>query len=92
MAVDLEELFARHVDIEVATLDVPAEDSAISARVVVQKVAGVDRSTGQERRLLLVYEAKAVMAMADALRQAAEKATSEPAAGCVLHAETRQMR
>jgi chemotaxis protein CheY-P-specific phosphatase CheC len=79
MAVDLEELFARQVDIGVATLDVPAEEGVISARVVVQEVDAVDRNTGQERRLLLVYEAKSVMAMADALRQAAEKATSEPA-------------
>ncbi|MCW2879468.1 MAG: hypothetical protein JWQ95_3568 [Sphaerisporangium sp.] len=78
MAVDLEELFAREVDIGVATLDVPAEDGTISARVVVQEVAAVDRDTGQERRVMLVFEPKGVLAMADALHQAAEKATSEP--------------
>jgi chemotaxis protein CheY-P-specific phosphatase CheC len=77
MAVHLEKLFARQVDIGIATVDMPAEDGAISARVVVQEVAAVDQNTGEERRLLLVYEPKGVIAMADVLRQAAEKATSE---------------
>lgn len=78
MAVELEELFARQVDVGVATMDVPTDDGVVSTHVVVQQVSATDRKSGQERRLLLVFDPSGVIAMADVLRQAAEKAQAEP--------------
>ncbi|MEV7014007.1 hypothetical protein [Streptosporangium sp. NPDC051022] len=77
MATELEELFARKVDIGVATMGASTGDGAVSAQVVVQRVAAIDRRTGQERHLLLVYEPDGVTAMVDVLRQAVEKVRGE---------------
>ncbi|MEV8635475.1 hypothetical protein AB0395_27830 [Streptosporangium sp. NPDC051023] len=74
MAIELEELFARQVDIGIATMSTPDGDGADGAHVVVQRIAAIDGKTGQERHLLLVYQPDGVTAMVDVLRQAAEKA------------------
>ncbi|MFF5205574.1 hypothetical protein [Streptosporangium sp. NPDC000396] len=75
MSVDLEELFVSQVDVGIATMDVPTEDGVISAHMVVQQVTATDRRTGQERQLMLIFSSRGVVTMADALREAAEKAT-----------------
>ncbi|MCT9933019.1 hypothetical protein N5079_22685 [Planotetraspora sp. A-T 1434] len=77
MADELEQIFSREVVVGVANVDVPTEEGTISARMVVQDVTGIDRETGRERRLLLIYEPDSVPAIADTLRQGVEKAKSD---------------
>ncbi|RCG22439.1 hypothetical protein DQ384_35610 [Sphaerisporangium album] len=74
MAVELTQILSREVVAGVATMDVPTEEGTISARMVVQDITGIDRETGQDRRLLIIFDPDGVEAMADALRQAAAKA------------------
>jgi hypothetical protein len=76
MAVELEELFVRQVDIGVADMDVSTADEVKSTRVVVERATASDRRTGEDRELLLVYGAKETAAVAEALRRASELATS----------------
>jgi hypothetical protein len=42
--------------------------------VVVERVNAADRHTGEDRELLLIYGAEEVPAVADAMRQASERA------------------
>jgi hypothetical protein len=71
---DLEQLFVRQVDVGVANMDVATDDGVVSSRVVVERVDASERQTGQDRELLLIYGAEEVSAVADALRQASERA------------------
>ncbi|MCW2898439.1 MAG: hypothetical protein JWO67_704 [Streptosporangiaceae bacterium] len=75
MEADLQKLFVRQVDIGVAYMDVSTEDGVVNARVVVQQVRATDDS-GQDRELALIYEPARVPTLADALRKAAEQATT----------------
>jgi hypothetical protein len=72
-----EKLFARRVDIGVGRMDISTDDLVIDAPVVVQDVTAID-DNGQERRFILVYDAERVSPMADALREAAERAKNMP--------------
>jgi hypothetical protein len=75
MDAELEKLFVRRVDVGIADMDVSTEDGVINDRVVVQQVTATD-GTGQDRELVLIYEAGKVLALADALRKASERATA----------------
>lgn len=72
-----EKLFARRVDVGVGRYDISTEDLVVDAPVVVQDVTVVDDS-GQEKRFLLLYDPERVPQMADALREAAERAKNMP--------------
>jgi hypothetical protein len=72
-----EKLFARLVDIGVGRMDISTKDLVIDAPVVVQDVTAIDDS-GQERRFILLYDPDRVPPMADALREAAERAKQMP--------------
>ncbi|MEV7965561.1 hypothetical protein AB0O34_06205 [Sphaerisporangium sp. NPDC088356] len=74
MAVEFAQILSREVVTGVATMDMSTEEGTISARMVVQDITGIDRETGQDRRLLIIFDPDGVEAMADALRQAAAKA------------------
>jgi hypothetical protein len=76
---EIEQLFVRRVDIGVANMDVSADDGFLSTRVVVERVDAADRQTGEDRELLLIYGAQEVQAVASALREASERATSAQA-------------
>jgi hypothetical protein len=71
---DFEQLFVRQVDVGVANMDVATDEGVISTRVVVERVNAADRHTGEDRELLLIYGAEEVPAVADAMRQASERA------------------
>jgi hypothetical protein len=77
MADELEELFVEQVSVGVADMDLATENDVISTRVVVQRTTASDAKTGEDRELLLVYGAEEVPAVADALHQAAERASAE---------------
>ena len=77
MAVELEELFVRQVDVGVADLDFANDEEVGTARVVVERATASDRRTGEERQLLLVYGAEETKAVAEALRRASELATGD---------------
>lgn len=72
-----EKLFARRVDIGIGNMDIATEDGVINTRVVVQEATVADEN-GQERELLLIYDPDGVVAMADALREAAQRAKQMP--------------
>lgn len=78
MADKMDELFVRDVEIGVANLDVTTGEGVVSARAVVQRTRAHDRETGEERELLLVYDADRVTALADGLRKAHERAVTQP--------------
>jgi hypothetical protein len=71
-----EKLFARQVDIGVGRMDISTEDLMIDAPVVVQEVDAVDGS-GQERRLILIYDPERVLPITETLRAAAERAKAD---------------
>jgi hypothetical protein len=78
MADNTDELFVREVEIGVANLDVSTDEGVVSTRAVVQRTRGHDRDTGQERELILVYDADRITALADGLRKAYERAVTQP--------------
>ena len=78
MADKIEELFVREVEVGVGNMDVSTDEGVTSTRVVVERAKAADRATGQERELLLVYGASEAPAIADAIRMAAERATTTP--------------
>ena len=78
MADEVEELFVREVEIGVGNMDAATDDGVINAKVVVERARAADRKTGQDRELLLVYGAAEVAAVADALRNASERALAQP--------------
>jgi hypothetical protein len=75
---EVEELFAHEVEVGVADMDVSTDDDVVSTQVVAERAKAVDRGTGQERELLLIYGAAEAPAVADAIRAAAERAAREP--------------
>ena len=77
MTKDVEELFVREVEVGVANLDMSTDEGVVSTRAVVQRTTAHDRNTGQQRELLLVYDPVSVTAVADALRNASERASAD---------------
>jgi hypothetical protein len=76
MAEELEQLIVSEVEVGVANMDMSTKDEVLSTRVVVERVKAVDRLTAQEREMLLVYGADEATAVADAIRTAAERAST----------------
>jgi hypothetical protein len=74
---EIEELFVREVEVGVATLDVSTDEGTTSTRAVVQRTNAYDCKTGEERELLLVYDAADVTAVAETLRKASERAFAD---------------
>jgi hypothetical protein len=74
MADEVEELFMRSVDIGIADVDMATDEEVVNVRAVVQRAVAHDPSSGQERKLLLVYDPASVSAVVDALRAASERA------------------
>ena len=72
------QLLVHEVEVGVADIDTPTEDGVISTRVVVERAKALDRGSGQEREVLLVYGADDAPAIADAIKQAAERAAALP--------------
>jgi hypothetical protein len=72
-----DKLFARRVDIGVGRMDISTKDLVIDAPVVVHEVTAADEN-GQEREFILLYDPDRVPPMADALREAAERAKQMP--------------
>jgi hypothetical protein len=77
MAVELEELFVVEVGVGIATLDASTDEGVVTDKVVVEQVTATDRKTDETRELMLVYGAREVIAVADRLKEAAERALSE---------------
>jgi hypothetical protein len=77
MAEQLEELFVTEVGVGIANMDVSTDDGVVTDRVVVQEVTASDRHSDTPRKLMLIYGAREVMAVADQLRAAAERAIAE---------------
>jgi hypothetical protein len=77
MAGEIEELLVREVEVGVANLEVCTDEGTTSTQAVVQRTTAHESSTGQERELLLVYDAADVTAVAEALRQASERARAD---------------
>jgi hypothetical protein len=77
MAEQLEKLLVREVEVGVANLDTATDEGVISTRAVVQRTTGYQPETGQERDLLLVYDPGNIPEVAEALRQASERACAE---------------
>jgi hypothetical protein len=73
-----EQLLVHEVEVGVADMDTATEDGVISTRVVVERAKAVDRRSGQEREVLLVYGADDAPAIADAIRMAAQRAATAP--------------
>ena len=74
MADNVEELFVHRVDVGVADVDLVTDDEVINLRAVVQWSVARDPKSGQERRVLMVYNPANVTAIIDALRAASERA------------------
>jgi hypothetical protein len=74
MAKEIEELFVREVEVGVANLDISTDEGTTSTRAVVQRITAHDRTTGQERELLLVYDPVDVATVGETLRKASERA------------------
>jgi len=74
---NFEELFVREVEVGVANLDMATDEGTISTPAVVQRTVAHDHETGEERTLLLVYDAADVVSVADMLRKASERATAD---------------
>jgi hypothetical protein len=77
MAKDVEELIVEKVDVGIGDMDRSAEDGVVSVRVVTQRVSAVETKTANPRELLLVYGAAEVAAVADALREASQRALAD---------------
>ncbi|GAA1796591.1 hypothetical protein HC028_19475 [Planosporangium flavigriseum] len=75
---ELEELFVRQVDVGVADMDVSTDQGVVTTTVVVERATATERESGEDRQLLLIYGAKEVPALADALRAASERAMVRP--------------
>lgn len=73
-----EQLLVHEVEVGVADMDTATDDGVISTRVVVERAKAVDRRSGQEREVLLVYGADDAPAIADAIRMAAQRAATAP--------------
>jgi hypothetical protein len=72
---EIEQLFVQEVEVSVANLDVSTDVGTISTRAVVQRTTAHDRTTGQRRQMLLVFDPAGVPRIADALRKGYERAT-----------------
>jgi hypothetical protein len=77
MAKEIEELFVREVEVGVVNLDISTDEGTTSTRVVAQRITAHDRTTGQERELLLVYDPADVATVGETLRKASERAFAE---------------
>jgi hypothetical protein len=75
---EVEELLVHEVDVGVANMDFSTGDGVVSAQVVVERAKGRESSSGEEREVLLVYGADAAPALADAIRNAADRAATAP--------------
>ena len=73
-----EQLLVHEVEVGVANMDTLTEDGVVSTRVVVERAKALDRGSGQEREVLLVYGADEAPAIADAIQKAAERAAAAP--------------
>jgi hypothetical protein len=73
-----EQLLVHEVEVGVADMDTPTDDGVITTRVVVERAKALDRGSGQEREVLLVYGADDAPAIADAIMRAAERAATAP--------------
>jgi hypothetical protein len=78
MADKIDELLVREVEIGVANLDVDTDEGVVSTRAVVQRTRATDRDTGDDREVLLVYDADRVTVLADGLRKAHQRAVTQP--------------
>ncbi|MCU1489354.1 MAG: hypothetical protein JWM85_759 [Acidimicrobiaceae bacterium] len=77
MAEQVDELFVKEVEIGVGTLDRSTDDGVVSERVVVERVAGADRASGEDRNVVVIYAPEDVEQLADHLRTAAQVAMAE---------------
>jgi hypothetical protein len=75
---EVEQLLVHEVEVGVANMDTATEDGVTSTRVVVERAKALDRGTGQEREVLLVYGADEAPAIADAIHKAALRAAAAP--------------
>ena len=76
MADEVEELLVREVEVGVANLDTATDEGVISTRAVIQRATAHEPRTGRERELLLVYDPANIPQVAEALRQASERASA----------------
>jgi hypothetical protein len=75
---ELEQLLVHEVEVGVANMDTATEDGVTSTRVVVERAKALDRGSGQEREVLLVYGVDEAPAIADAIHKAAQRAATAP--------------
>lgn len=77
MAKERTELVVEQVDVGVGDLEASTDGGVRHERVVVEHVRGSEPASGQEREVLLVYRTDEVPNLAEQLRLAADRASTQ---------------